>query len=284
MRRLILVAVAAAALTGAAPSGAATAPVTITRAGFLPADVSIQVGDTVTWTNADTQVHQVAFDKYACNLTIQPTASASCAFTKAGSFNYRDPSQKGKFRGKVDVQAASTATTLAASRTTVVYGGTMTFSGQLASKKAGETVELWGQAFGQSSFLKVTQTTSGDNGNWAMAAKPTIQTVYQVRVRNAATQNVTVKVKPRVTLAYGSSTRLFTTRVVAAQSFARKVVSFQRRSAVGQWVTKKRVALNAASAASFRVALPKGRSTVRVLLPAVPGYLAGVSPARVVTR
>jgi hypothetical protein len=75
--------------------------------------------------------------------------------------------------------------------------------------------------------------------------------------------------------------------VVAAKSFAAKVVSFQRRSSLGQWVTLKRVTLNAGSAASFRARLPKGRSSVRVLLPAsqtLPGYLGGVSPVRAVTR
>jgi plastocyanin len=287
MRRLILVAVAAAALTGAAPSGAATAAVTITRAGYVPEEVSVRVGDTVAWTNADTIVHQVVFDKYACNLTIQPAQLGSCTFTRAGSFTYRDPSQRGSFRGKITVVPASSATTISASRTTVVYGGAVTFSGQLASKQTGVTVELWAQATGQNAFAKVAQTTSGDNGNWTIAVKPAIQTVYHMRVGETTSQNVTIKVRPRVTLAYGAVTRLLTTKVLAAQSFAGKVVSFQRRSSLGQWVTLKKVTLNAGSAASFRARLPKGRSSVRVLLPAsqtLPGYLGGVSPVRTVTR
>lgn len=287
MRKLILVAVAVAALAGAGGSSAATVQVTITRAGFVPADVTIRVGDTVTWTNTDTVAHQVVFDKYACNLTIQATGSGSCTFTKAGSYNYRDPSQRGSFRGTVDVQAASTLTTIAASRTTVVYGQAVTFTGQLTSKQSGATVELWAQPFGQSAFAKVTQVTSTDNGNWTVTVKPTIQTAYQVRVGNATSQSVTIKVKPKVTLGYGATTRLFTTKVIAAQSFAGKIVSFQRRSSLGQWVTLKRLRLNSAGAVSFRSALPKGRTPVRVLLPAaqtLPGYLAGTSPIRYITR
>jgi plastocyanin len=287
MRRLILVAVAVAALVGAVGGSAATTTVTITKAGFVPADVSVRVGDTVTWTNTDNVVHQVVFDKVACNLTIQPAASGSCTFTTAGSFNYRDPSQRGSFRGTVDVLAPSALTTMAASRTTVVYGQTVTFNGQLTSKRSGETVELWAQQFGQNTFLKVTQVTSTDNGNWAVTTKPTIKTVYQVRVRNATSQSVTINVKPKVTLGYGSVTRLFTVRVLATPSFAGKVVTFQRRSSLGQWVSVKKLTLNSTSTARFRASLPKGRTAVRAILPAaqtLPGYLAGVSPVRYVTR
>jgi len=287
MRKLILVAVAVAALAGAAGGSAATATVTITKAGFVPADISVKVGDTVSWTNTDTSVHQVVFDKVACNLTIQPAQSASCTFTKAGSYNYRDPSQRGSFRGTVEVVSPTTATTIAASKTTIVYGQTMTFTGQLTSRQAGATVELWAQPAGQTAFMKVTQVTSTDNGNWTVSPKPAIGTVYQVRVGNQTSQSVTISVRPKLTLGYGATTRLFTTRVLAAKSFAGKVVSFQRKSSVGQWVTLKKVKLNASAAASFRSALPKGKTPVRVLLPAtqtLPGYLAGTSPIRYITR
>ena len=231
MRKLILVATAVAALTGASGSSAATATVTITKAGFVPAAVSVRVGDTVSWTNTDTTVHQVVFDKVACNLTIQPAQSGSCTFTKAGSYNYRDPSQRGSFRGSVEVVSPTSATTIAASRTTVVYGQSMTFTGQLASRQSGATVELWAQPAGQSAFIKVTQVTSTDNGNWTVTPKPALTTAYQVRVGNQTSQSVTISVRPKLTLGYGSTTRLFTTRVLAAKSFAGKVVSFQRKSA-----------------------------------------------------
>lgn len=288
MRRLMLVAIAVAALAGAGGGAAATTTVTITKAGFVPADVRIQVGDTVTWTNTDTVAHQVAFDRFACNLTIQPAATGSCTFTTAGKFNYRDPAARGNaYRGSVEVVAPSTVTTLAASRTVVVYGQSVTFTGQLTSKRSGEIVEVWAQKFGQSAPLKLTQVTSTDNGNWTFVVKPTIQTTYHVRVRAAASQSVTITVKPRVSLAYASVTRQFTSRVFGASSFAGKIVTVQRRSALGQWISLKRVTLSATSTAKFRVTLPKGRTAVRVLLPAaqtLPGYVSGVSPIRFVTR
>lgn len=288
MRRLILAAVAVAALVGAVGGSAATTTVTITRAGFVPADVSVRVGDTVTWTNTDTVNHQVAFDKFACNLTIQPTGTGSCTFTTAGKFSYRDPSQRGNaFRGTVEVLAPSTLTTLAASRTTVIYGQSVTLSGQLTSRQSGETVEVWAQQFGQNAPQKLTQVVSTDNGNWTVVVKPAIQTAYQVRVRAATSQSVTIKVKPKVTLGYSTVTKLFTVRALAASSFAGKVITFQRRSSLGQWVSVKRLTLNSTSTARFTATLPKGRTAVRAILPAtqtLPGYLAGVSPIRYVTR
>jgi hypothetical protein len=55
---------------------------------------------------------------------------------------------------------------------------------------------------------------------------------------------------------------LFSTKVVAARSFATRIVQFQRRSSQGQWVTLKRLQLNATSSAIFRATLPKGTSSV----------------------
>jgi plastocyanin len=287
MRKLILLAVAVTALAGAGSGSAANTTVTITKASFVAANVSIRAGDTVSWTNTDTAAHQVAFDKAACNLTIQAGQSASCTFATAGSFNYRDPSQRGSFRGTVEVLGASTTTTIAASRATIVYGQSMTFNGQLASHRAGTSVELWAQAFGQGAFIKVTQVASIDNGSWTVTANPAIETAYQVRVGNRPSQSVTIKVRPRLTLGYSTVTRVFATKVVAPRSFAGKLAFFQRKSSLGQWITLKKVKLSSAATASFRSALPKGKTPVRVLLPAtqtLPGYLAGTSPIRYVTR
>jgi hypothetical protein len=57
----------------------------------------------------------------------------------------------------------------------------------------------------------------------------------------------------------------FSTKVLAARSFAGKVVQLQRRSA-GQWVTLKRVRLGSTSAATLKASLPTGKldSALRV--------------------
>lgn len=86
-------------------------------------------------------------------------------------------------------------------------------------------------------------------------------------------------VRPLVTFRVVTGGR-FSTKVVAARSFAGRYVQFQRRSSLGQWVTLKRVRLNASSAAVFRVTPPRGTSSLRIAMSvnqAGSGYLAGTS-------
>src|SRR4051812_50194620 len=59
MRRAILLAVSMLALVLVAPASSATATVSIKRTGFVPASVTINQDDSVTWTNNDTIDHQV---------------------------------------------------------------------------------------------------------------------------------------------------------------------------------------------------------------------------------
>ena len=71
----------------------------------------------------------------------------------------------------------------------------------------------------------------------------------------------------------------FSTRVLAARSFAGKIVKFQRLGADGRWVTMKRVRLGANSGAIFRTKLHQS-SHLRVTFSvnqAGPGYLGGTS-------
>jgi hypothetical protein len=51
--------IGAALIPAAAAKTAATTSVSITAAGFMPKNISVNDGDTVKWTNADTKNHQV---------------------------------------------------------------------------------------------------------------------------------------------------------------------------------------------------------------------------------
>lgn len=285
--KLVLLVVAVAALTGASGAGAATLQISITAAGYVPTGGSIKVGDTVTWANADTAVHKVRFVRYpACSLDIAPGQSASCTFTSVGSFVYTDPTLSETPRGSIDVTENPLATTLQASRKTLVYGESVKLAGHLGSGKGGQKVTLQARGFDATTYSDVATTTTNAGGNFSFTHRPERQTLYRVRVGSTDSGGVRVAVRPRVTLAYGASTRLFTVRVVAKGSFAGKVVSFQRRVGSG-WKTLRTATLGGGSAASVRVSLPAGRSTVRVLLPAaqsLSGYVAGVSASRVVAR
>jgi len=285
------VALAIAGVLALAPLGAATAAdraVTIASTGFVPKEVTVVAGDSVTWRNTDTKVHQVNFEKAPCNLIIQPAASASCTFRAGGKFSYRDATQPGgAFRGTVTVTGPKTSVTLSASRRIAPFAGPVTLTGVISSQQAGETVTAFAQECGKTTFTRLAGVTTTAGGNWTFLVKPTINTVYRARWRTTDSPTITVNVRPAIRLSR-VGTR-FTVRLTAAQAFTGKVVLFQRyRAAVRRWVTLKRVALGAArtptagtvvTSASFRNRVRRGWR-LRVFLPqpqAGTCYAAGPS-------
>lgn len=287
MRRLFIAVAAALALTALGPATAADRAVTITRTGFVPADVTIAVGDTVTWRNTDTIAHQVTFTSTPCNLTIQPGASGTCTFRAGGRFSYQDRSQQPRLRGTVTVTGARTSVTISAARATTTFLVPLNLSGVISSQAANESVVVNGQECGKTAFTRVGAATTTAGGNWTFAVKPTINTTYQARWGRTDSSTVLVKVKPKIRLTRVGSR--FKARITAAQSFTGKVVLFQRfRPAVRRWATLKRVTLAASTTptagtfvtpANFRARIRKGWR-LRVLLPQAQAgtcYLAAPS-------
>jgi len=171
------------------------------------------------------------------------------------------------------------ALTLAASTLQVVYGSITTLTGVVSTKQVGETVTIGAQRYGEAKLAPLATVTTTTGGAWSYAAKPTIGTSYQARWKSAMSPTLAVGVRPLGAFR-ALTARRFSTRQLAAHSFAGKTVQFQRRSSLGQWVTLKRVQLNADSASTFLPILPMGNSTLRVALSvnqAGPGYLAGIS-------
>lgn len=102
---------AGTATTGAGANGErparvrkAAASVTIRNFAFSPATVTVRVGETVTWTNADSVVHNAAGNGFRTAL-IERGQSASYTFTRPGTYRYHcDPHPF--MRGTVVVVAA----------------------------------------------------------------------------------------------------------------------------------------------------------------------------------
>ena len=289
MRKLFIAVAAVLALTALGSATAADRAVTISATGFVPADVTIAVGDSVTWRNTHTAAHQVVFTQTACNLTIQPCASGSCTFRAGGKFNYRDPSQQGNaFRGTVTVTGAGrTSVTLSASRATTTWAVSVPLTGVVSDHQASESVVVQGQECGKTAFTRVGAATTTSGGKWTFAVKPTINTTYQARWRNADSSTVIVKVRPKIRLTRVGSR--FKARVTAAQSFTGKTILFQRyRPVLRRWVTLKRVRLGASTTpaagtfvtpANFRARIRVGWR-LRVFLPQLQAgtcYVAGPS-------
>ena len=283
------------ALVALAPARAATVSVAITKNGFTPSAVTVAPNDTVTWTNNDSATHQV--ESKSANFKsplLQPGQSYSFVFRSAGKFNYTDLIVK-RLKGSVTVQVGgATTVTQQASPALIVYGGSVTLSGAVSSRQAGQTVNVFAKPSGQNQFSSVGSATTGPNGAWSFVVKPRLQTAYEARWRPqgptfTSPQSV-VNVKPQVGLvrrAASGRVVTFFSRVRGARSFAGKFVHLQRRTSLGRWVNLKRVTLGSTSAATFKARLPRGRSRVRVFMPAAqaaPGYVAGTSRVLTLTR
>ena len=149
MRRFIPIAVAGLALVLAAPASTATSTVQIKSTGFVPATVTINQGDSVTWTNTDTKDHQVVSNGGAfASAILNPGKTYTHAFASGGTYHYHDglhPSLK----GTITVKGAPPQVTLAVSAPVVKFGAQVTLAGAVNNKRTGETVTLAALPFGQ---------------------------------------------------------------------------------------------------------------------------------------
>ena len=287
LKRMLLLPLALlAAMLVATAAGADTKTVQITKDGFTPASTSVTVGDTVTWHNADTADHQVvANDGSFASPVLHADQSYSHTFNSIGKFNYHDAFAK-SHTGSVLVTGGSTALTLVAGSSSVVYGSGTTLSGKASGviTLQGETVTLTAQPFGKGAQSLQSTATAAD-GSYQFAVSPTIQTTYQTHWRTEDSGFETVKVAPRV--GFGRSGRIFIAKVTSDLGYGGHFVWLQRHSSAFGWTNIKRVFLNSSSRASFRVRLKHGRSMLRLVLPssqAGAGYIAGLSRSIIVIR
>lgn len=280
MRRILIALTAAFVLAAPSPAAAATRNVQITRTGFVPATVSIQLGDSVTWRNADSTMRQVVADNGSfASPILRPGRTFTHTFRASGTFRYRDTFRP-RQRGTIRVAGPPPSVSIAVSLPIVVYGAQIHIAGAVSNRRAGESVTILVRPYPQASFAELTTVVTGANGVFDFITRPGILTEYQARWRTATSLVVRTEVKPRVSISYSRGTRYFSTVVTAERSFAGRLVYLQRLTRFGQWVTVKRMKLNASSAARFRSSLPRGRNRVRVFMTvnqAGPGYLASWS-------
>lgn len=272
MRSRLLSTLSVLAVLAVAPALSATKPVDITQAGFTPSKVTIDFGDTVTWTNKDTGNHQVLADQatFPTSPVLQANQAYSYTFTKSGSFGYRDALNT-KRRGTVTVRAG---VSLTAAPPAVAYGQSSTLSGVVSSGASGETVTIDAKECGKTTFTKIATVMSVANGAWSSPAKPTTNTVFEAHWKNTKSAQLTEKVAPTVSLRRVRVGR-FSASVTAAQSFVGKYMVLQRyvRSRRA-WKTVKRVTLRTAktgtaptmiTSAGFRARVAR-RTRLRLLL------------------
>jgi plastocyanin len=187
MRKWLVAAVAIGVLALGSTALAGSTNVAITAAGFTPQNVSVQSGDTVSWTNSDTARHRVVVSGTSCSLVLDPTQSSSCAFPNAGTFNYDDPNTGNT--GTVTVAPNTRSVTLVASRAAGIFGDSMTLAGVVSSEAAGEKVTVVARPAGLPETRTEVTTTAVKSETIVprprAAAKPRTPAVARTKRMNA---------------------------------------------------------------------------------------------------
>jgi plastocyanin len=274
MKRMLLLPLALlATLVVVAAAGADTKTVQIVKSGFTPSSTTINVGDSVTWKNADTVNHQV----------VANDGSFASPVLKPGKVSYHDSLFTSR-KGTVTVNAPPANVTLQAGATTLVYGNSTTISGAVTNQLTNEPVTLTSQPFGKGTQSIATTMTQA-SGTFSFGVSPPIQTSYQAHWRTTNSPAVQVNVAPRV--GFGQSGRLYVAKVTSDLGYAGHFVWVQRKAPYGSFRNVKRIYLGTNSRAVFRVTIPKGRSILRLVLPATQaglGYVQGISRLIAVKR
>jgi plastocyanin len=284
-RFLLLTATAALALSVAPNAFAVTKQVDIRAAGFRPGTVTIATGDDIRWTNRDTVNHQVVSDTGAfASPILRPGQSYRFLFRASGTYRYRDALEPAE-RGTVRVTGPPPSVSLAASSGIINFGTEITLSGQISTGQAGQRVEIFSKPYPATSYVKLAEVLTQQNGAWSYVTKPEILTSYQVHWRNFVSTEVSTAVRPRIS--FGRRTGWFVVRATGQRSFSNRVVYLQRLSRFGQWVRVRRVTLGSQSSRRFKSLMPMGTSRLRIFMTvnqAGAGYLGGMSSVLVFRR
>ncbi|MDX6386834.1 MAG: hypothetical protein QOD85_636 [Gaiellaceae bacterium] len=291
MRRFIPIAVAGLALVLAAPASTATSTVQIKATGFVPATVTINQDDSVTWTNTDKKDHQVVANggSFASSI-LAPGKSYTHTFRAGGTFRYHDGLHP-TLKGTVTVKGAPPQVTLAVSAPVVKFGTQVTLSGVVSSKKAGETVTIAALPFGQTTkqVVATLQTTTG--GAFSFAVTPQLNTTYQAQWKGLES-SVGVQVQPVIKLPFVSHSGYFHFYVTAGESFASRFVYLQRYTLLRTWINVRRLQLGQQSGRIMgmkfvRSVIPRGRWSIRIYMPATEmpgGYIDSWSGTQPVVK
>ena len=291
MRRFIPIAVAGLALVLAAPASTATSTVQIKSTGFVPAAVTINQDDSVTWTNTDSKDHQVVANAGSfASAILKPGKTYTHAFRAGGTFRYHDGLHPA-LKGTITVRGAPAQVTLATSAPVVKFGTQVTLSGTVSNKRTGETVTLVALPFGQTTKQVIATLQTTANGVFSFNVTPQVNTTYQAQWKTSES-SVGVQVQPLIKLPFVSNSGWFHFYVTAGQSFAGRSVYLQRFTLLHTWINVRKLQLGQQSGRimslkSARSAVPRGRWSIRIYMPASempPGYIDAWSGTQPVVK
>lgn len=271
MKKLFLLPVLVLGLVAAAPAVADDYAASIAPSGFPPL-ISINNGDTVTWTNHDAVNRQIVGDDGTWKSPVlEPGKSWSHIFVKGGTYTYHG-AFKNDQKGTVEV-ATTRVVLVRQSAQTVQIFRTVRLQGTVSAKgSTGEEVSIEAKPAGSSTFHEVARTTT-KNGVWSVQVKPRRITVYRAVWQNVPSDEHIVKVKPFVRLKQVGGHLLYA-HVRADTKLVRHYVGIQRfNKRTHRWHTFRFVKLTRFTAnagsydsfGSFRLNFPHG-VIVRALL------------------
>jgi hypothetical protein len=160
-------------------------------------------------------------------------------------------------------QAASNpAITFNVSAFKVLFGHKLTLSGRTASGHAGQPVSIFSRRYGNTGMTKIATTKTHAGGAWSYKITPSISTTYQARLGAVISRNLTIGVKPAVTVSQLGDGTIWT-HIAAGHSFLGQSVELQKQAGAG-WATVAKATLNATSSVTFPAPVATGTETVRI--------------------
>ena len=259
----------------------ANATVSITSTGFRPENVTIRPGDTVTWKNNDTKAHSVVSDTGVfTSPSIAPGQSYSFKFDIESSYSYHDGTSTAR-TGAVHV--LTNAVSVGVTRIRAVYRNPVRIFGSIPNGATGESVTIEFRPYGKAPF---TRTAVTESGAYELSYRPTISTEVKA-TWNGTTSDASPRIGVRPLVMFrtmNAQQNRFLVRVKAAKSYGRKRVRIQRQNARGVWVTTRIVRLNRFGEKQFAGQFPRGTTKAQAWVPSIPGYAAGFSVIKLVSR
>ncbi len=270
---------------------AAGAPVSLTPQGPQPATVTIDWGDTVTFSNQDSIERGINSPRAEIvNVPIPPGASYEHRFDgRAGRYSYVQTGSRPNFAGVVMLTATGKVT-LKASKALVPYGASITLSGK--STYVGTPVAVQFRASGSSAdWTTLFSPNAAADGSYAGKTRLTVGGRMRALVAAGQISStfVDAAVVPRVQA--GASRRrapkgtkiVVTGRVVPASAVSS--VDLEERRGNRGWLRKATKSVPKSGTVKFVVAVADGQNVFRLSLKRGaldPGFAPTVSRALLV--
>ena len=296
---------------GSSAAGSSQFTIQLLDNGPDPAQLTVVIGDSVTFTNGGSENHDVVMPNanYTAPL-LHPGDSTTLQLKTAGKYAYTETGFSHTHHGTIIVNASSgsgTPLTLSAGAGLVVYGAHATLEGQStmppgtavalyahAGNRASNKCSKTAAAYAQAGWTPVGSPSAvGADGRFSFVVTPTITTMYRAVSTDGQTCSTAVQmqVRPIVTI-HVSPARTKTGRSVAITSTVHPatattslVLMLYDRS-TSTWRKAATVATSKSGITRFSFVVPQGPTRLRVATAAKNAkgpYLTAASPSVVVT-